>query len=402
MSELKLGWRRLQFNEMVTSVGATRKARGWSAAEAGVDRYVSLEHLDPNSPTIRRWGSPEDVGENSDLRPFEAGDVILARRGIEQRKVGFATFNGVASGHALVFRARPGVVLPEFLPYFLLSDAFMACVEQFSAGSLSKTVNLSSLLRLEFALPPLEEQERIASRCVAENNVYETMRSAIEAAHQARNSLIAHLYSKGARDEPRIDTPLGRLPCSWSVLALGERYSIQLGKMVSRSVQRGGIETPYLRNANIQWGRLKLDDMAIMRFTTEERAKFSLRHGDILACEGGHVGKAAIWREEILGASYQKALHRIRALKGDNPEYMLYCMYYFSITGRFAAETGVTTIPHLPAERLRAMHFPFPTVEEQNDIVASIASFDSDSAKLRSRAAFANIRATSVIEDYLR
>jgi type I restriction enzyme S subunit len=140
---------------MVASMGATRKARGWTAGESGVDRYIGLEHLDSNSLKIRRWGSPDDVGANSDLRHFEPGDVILARRRIYQRKIGVAEFYGVASGHALVFRAKREVVLPEFLAFFMQSDAFMGRADRFSAGSLSETVNLSSLMNEEFALPPL-------------------------------------------------------------------------------------------------------------------------------------------------------------------------------------------------------------------------------------------------------
>lgn len=196
MAELKPGWKRVKFDDMVTSAGATRKARGWTAEEAGVDRYVGIEHLDPNSLTIRRWGSPGDVGENSDLRHFEPGDVILARRGIEQRKVGVAAFAGVTSGHALVFRARPGVVLPEFLPYFLLSDAFMGRAEQFSAGSLSKTVNLSTLLRLEFALPPLEEQRRVVGVLRAFDRLVDALGVAQATLDETRTSYLEHIFAR--------------------------------------------------------------------------------------------------------------------------------------------------------------------------------------------------------------
>ena len=85
MGEGKSGWRRLSLSEMVTSAGATRKARGWDVNSAGVDRYVGLEHLDSNSLPIRRWGDPREVGENSDIRHFEAGDVLLARRAPRRR-----------------------------------------------------------------------------------------------------------------------------------------------------------------------------------------------------------------------------------------------------------------------------------------------------------------------------
>lgn len=386
MAELKPGWRHLRFDEMVTSAGATRKARGWSAAIVGVEHYVGLEHLDANSPTIRRWGSPEDVGENSDLRPFEAGDVILARRGIEQRKVGFATFAGVASGHALVFRARPGVVLPEFLPYFLLSDAFMGRADQFSAGSLSKTVNLTALLRLQFALPPLEEQRRIARVLAAATASISASFEAIACGATARDALLKSLYMGGIRGRrPVTDSPLGPVPAGWRVDPLGEHFQVQLGKMMSENARDGDGQIPYLRNANVQWNNLELDDVATMSFTGQEREKFALRYGDILACEGRHVGKSAMWRDEIPGACYQKALHRLRAIRDDVPTYLLHCLRYYSITGRFGGATVETTIPHLPAEKLRAMHFPFPSREEQLEIAEAIDVYDRSLNQLRVR-----------------
>jgi type I restriction enzyme S subunit len=180
MGELKPGWRRFSFTQMVTS--APRKARGWNARGEGIERYVGLEHLDSNSLKIRRWGDPDDVGRNSDLRVFEPGDVILSRRGIELRKVGLAEFRGVASGHALVFRAQADVVLPGFLGYFVQSDAFMGRADGFSVGSLSRTVNLSALMDEEFALPPLEEQRQHVE-------VLDTAECALQSLLNARRSV---------------------------------------------------------------------------------------------------------------------------------------------------------------------------------------------------------------------
>lgn len=371
---------------MVVSAGATRKVRGWTASETGIDRYVGLEHLDSNSLKIRRWGSPDDVGANSDLRHFEPGDVILARRGIELRKVGAAEFHGVASGHALVFRANPEVILPEFLPFFIQSDAFMKRADRFSVGSLSRTVNLSALTREEFVLPPLAEQRTLAGGLSAAWECVNTHDDAQAAGRRARKALAFFLYEGRACAGPRRITPIGQLPASWEVAPLGERYEVQLGKMISEAARGGPEQTPYLRNANIQWNRLELHDVATMSFSPRERTKFALRHGDILACEGRHVGKSAVWRNEIPGACYQKALHRIRRLsKRDLPDYMLHCLQYYSWAGRFAAETGETTIPHLPAERLRAMLFPFPPRHTQERIAAAIAELDAALAAIEDR-----------------
>lgn len=389
MTKPVMAGRRVRFSEMVTSAGATRKARGWTATVPGLTRYIGLEHLDANSPKIRRWGSPEAVGENSDLRHFEPGDVILARRGIEQRKVGLADFRGVASGHALVFRARPDVVIPELLPYFLLSDAFMNRALEFSAGSLSKTVNLSALMRQEFVLPPMEEQQRLARVLQGMSGLANEFHSAVESGKITRRSLIVELYSRGVRGEEAKPTRIGAVPRSWSVEPLGNRFSVQLGKMISesaRSCASGAVRVPYLRNANVQWNKLELDDVATMSFTESERTKFSLRDGDILACEGRHIGKSAIWRDEIPGACYQKALHRLRATRDDVPEFLLHYLYFLSLTGRFAALTGETTIPHLPAEKLRGMEIAFPCVEEQVEIAKAIQTVDDGLRSLSHRA----------------
>jgi len=137
-------------------------------SEAGVDYYVGLEHLDSDSLTIRRWGSPSDV-EASKLQ-FRAGDIIFGRRRVYQRKLAVAEFDGICSAHAMVLRARPAVALPEFLPFFMQSDLFMERAKEISVGSLSPTINWKTLAKEEFGLPPLEEQRRIAKVLLASNS----------------------------------------------------------------------------------------------------------------------------------------------------------------------------------------------------------------------------------------
>lgn len=148
-------WTRVKFGDIAASI--TERVDDPSAA--GVDRYVGLEHLDPESTTIRRWGSPNDV-ESTKLR-FYPGDVIYGRRRAYQRKLGVADFDGICSAHALVLRAKSHACLPEFLPYFLQSDAFHQRALDISVGSLSPTINWKTLAVQEFALPPLDEQHRI-------------------------------------------------------------------------------------------------------------------------------------------------------------------------------------------------------------------------------------------------
>jgi restriction endonuclease S subunit len=148
-------WITYRFDQMADNI-----AIRVDPAEAQDERYVGLEHLDPESLKIRRWGTAEDV-IGTKLR-FSAGDIIFGRRRAYQRKLAVADFNGICSAHALVLRARKDVVLPEFLPFFMQSDLFFNRAMEISVGSLSPTINWKTLAIQEFPLPPLDEQRRIA------------------------------------------------------------------------------------------------------------------------------------------------------------------------------------------------------------------------------------------------
>ncbi len=149
-------WPRVRFGEMADSI----TDRVDKPSESGVERYVGLEHLDPESLKIRRWGAITDV-EATKLR-FQPGDIIFGRRRAYQRKVTVADFEGICSAHALVLRAHEDVVLKEFLPFFMQSETFFERTLAISVGSLSPTINWKTLAQQEFALPPLDEQRRIA------------------------------------------------------------------------------------------------------------------------------------------------------------------------------------------------------------------------------------------------
>ena len=370
MGDLKPGWKRWRFDEIATSV----TDRVDDPSEAGVEYYVGLEHLDSDTLKIRRWGSPDDVSATKLL--FEPGDIIFGRRRAYQRKLGVAEFRGIASAHSLVLRAKPSVALPEFLPFLMQSDLFMDLAQKISVGSLSPTINWKTLAKQEFALPPLEEQREVLKVLDAAQNTLDALTDTVRSARRLYDATLLHLYQSEGRLMRHTGDNSGSRS-EWEALPLGQRYEVQLGKMMSKAAREGPNQVPYIRNANVQWNALELGDVQTMSFSERDRAKFELRHGDILACEGRHVGKSALWRDEIPGACYQKALHRLRRLSDrDEPEFLLHCLRYYSIKGMFVAETGETTIPHLPAERLRAMVFPFPPIEEQLDIVSIIREVD--------------------------
>lgn len=156
-------------------------------------------------------------------------------------------------------------------------------------------------------------------------------------------------------------------------MALGDIMEIQLGKMLSPAARLGSSPRPYLRNANVQWNRFDLTDVAEMDFSPDEREKFLLRAGDLLVCEGGEPGRAAVWNGQIAECYYQKALHRLRPRSNDvDPNFVMYRLWHAANQREFTARHGKTTIAHLPADRLGSLRTILPSLEEQNRIATEV------------------------------
>lgn len=339
---LKPGWKMVKFGDVAQSV-AVRV----DPADAKTDVYVGLEHLDPSTIHLRQWGHPTDV--TGQKLAFKKGDVIFGRRRAYQRKLAVAEFDGICSAHAMVVRAKPKMILPEFLPFFLQSDMFMERAIEISVGSLSPTINWKTLKVQEFPLPPLDEQKRIAEVLWAADEAVEQWRRV----YSVLNILISvHRVEFFSRK-------------NWPTKKLKNLFSVQLGKMLSPKAKTGNSSFPYLANYNVQWDRIDLEKVQEMDFSEKEREKFALVPGDILVCEGGEVGRSAIWHGEIENCYYQKALHRLRPISNFSSEVMLQFMMWADRKGLFKALTGHSTIAHLTAIKLKEMDVPVPSDKEQ-------------------------------------
>jgi type I restriction enzyme, S subunit len=150
------------------------------------------------------------------------------------------------------------------------------------------------------------------------------------------------------------------------LVPLGSVAEIQLGKMLSPKAKVGNHFSPYLRNRNVQWGHFDLTDIAQMAFSEKEKAKFELRSGDLLVCEGGEPGRCAVWTGQAAECYYQKAIHRVRPdPKVADPDFLSLWIRYQAATGAFEDQNAKTTIAHLPLVRLRQLLVPMLPLDEQ-------------------------------------
>ncbi|MFA7346077.1 MAG: restriction endonuclease subunit S, partial [Terrimicrobiaceae bacterium] len=173
---------------------------------------------------------------------------------------------------------------------------------------------------------------------------------------------------------------LGDIPKHWGTPPLCTRYSVELGKMLNEGRIVGHALVPYLRNIDVQWDRINFDDLPEMDIEERERERFTLKDGDLLVCEGGEVGRAAIFKGRAEVTGFQKALHRMRPLNPrERTRFMFYMLTWASSQGIFFAEGNPNTIPHLTGEKLRRYRFPQPPLPEQAAIAAYL---DEETAKL--------------------
>jgi type I restriction enzyme S subunit len=170
----------------------------------------------------------------------------------------------------------------------------------------------------------------------------------------------------------------------WEMSTVGREFEIQLGKMLDAE-RNVGVPKPFIGNRAVQWGTIEAADLPTVPMSRSDIDRFRLRKGDLLVCEGGEVGRAAIWEAPIEECYYQKALHRLRAIRGFNPRLMAALLRLWSDRGLFSNYVTQTSIAHLPREKFLEMPLPVPSTAEQSAIAGVLFDMDAEIDALEKR-----------------
>lgn len=162
---------------------------------------------------------------------------------------------------------------------------------------------------------------------------------------------------------------------NWKIQPLGSVADLCLGKMLDQKKNKG-VPRPYLANINVRWGSFDLNDLREMRFEDKELDRYGLRDGDIVMCEGGEPGRCAIWRDQLPGMMYQKALHRIRPHPSTDTAYLYYALLLKGRSGGMDSYFTGATIKHLPGEQLAKIQVALPPLETQRRIAGILRAYD--------------------------
>ena len=161
---------------------------------------------------------------------------------------------------------------------------------------------------------------------------------------------------------------------SWPWRPLGELFAIGAGKTMSAAARNGANKTPFLRTSNVLWDGIDLSSVDEMSIPEHELPAKLLRPGDLLVCEVGEIGRAAVWNGEVAPMSFQNHIHRLRPIGEDvEPRFYVYFLQSaFTQLGIFEGAGNKTTIPNLSRSRLAALEVPQPTIDEQRAIVDAL------------------------------
>ena len=161
------------------------------------------------------------------------------------------------------------------------------------------------------------------------------------------------------------------LPASWAWVNVGAVAVRRLGKMLDKAKNKG---TPrrYLRNINVRWFDFDLSDLLEMRFEDSELSEFTLQFGDVLICEGGEPGRAAVWDGREDDIYFQKAIHRVRFLTIVDSGFFVKALRASADDGRLAEYFTGTGIKHFTGTSLAAYLFPLPPFPEQHRIITRV------------------------------
>lgn len=188
------------------------------------------------------------------------------------------------------------------------------------------------------------------------------------------------------------------LPDGWGIATVGELFNIQQGKALSAAARTAPTRYPFLRTSNVFWSRLDLTSVDQMGMSDQERAKLGLDTGDLLVCEGGEIGRSAIWTGAIDKCYFRNHLHRLRPRSDQThpPFYAYWFQLAFTCLGVYEGAGTRTTIANLSGGRLARLMVPVPPLATQMRIVRSLDAIRD----VQDRTARCS-RATTTVQDAL-
>ncbi len=356
--ELKPGWRVVRFGDVVRNVDVSER----QPLEKGLERFVGLEHLDPESLHIKRWGL---IAEGTSFtRKFVHGQVLFGKRRAYQRKAAVAEFDGICSGDILVFEPKGDELLSELLPFIVQSDGFFEHALGTSAGSLSPRTKWSDLARYEFALPLKGEQCRIADILWAADEAVEKGDELVKSTSLVKKAILADSYKSSSSQQVEIGDYA-------EFVTSGSRGWAQYYS------SEGSI---FIRVANLTREHTEID-LTDLQYVSPPSGAEGLRTrvlaGDILISVTADLGRIAVVPPDFSEAYMNQHVALVRLnTKQMNPYYV--AQYLLSVEGQnqFRVFNDAGAKAGMNLKNIRRLKVPQLQLCDQEKLVGQIRALD--------------------------
>lgn len=342
------------------------------------EEYVALENLE--SGEIRPTSYGTSAGVLSNCFVYRKGDILYGKLRPYLDKAIIADTEGICSTELLVARSKE-VVVNRFILYHLHSEGFLRYAVQHSFGTKMPRVSAETIRRYEILLPPLPEQQKIASVLGIVDEAIAATDSVIAHLEVGRESTCRKLLTQGIGHTEFNSTRLGSYPKAWHLASLGDIAEIGSGATLGRKITGSLVQLPYLRVANVQDGYLDLSTVKYIDILESEREKWLLKVGDILLTEGGDwdkLGRGTIWNGEIESCIHQNHIFRLRLTDpAFDVRFVIYLLSSFFGKAYFKqASKQSTNLASINQKQLRDFVVLQPPLEEQRQIAAILSAFD--------------------------
>lgn len=330
---------------------------------------LSSKNIDDDFITLDspRFLSHSDyIAENNRTTVCE-GDLLMTIVGtIGRVAIVPKELNGICLQRSVaVIKPEREIVNNRYLMYQLQN--MRPFLEKEARGVAQKGIYLKQVSQLDIKIPELEHQMQIVKVLDKASKLIFLRKQQLAKLDELVKARFVEMFGNIIRNDK-----------SWPIHNFSDIASSRLGKMLDAKQQTGKYSYPYLANFNVQWFNFNVDNLNQMDFNEAEQKEFELRDGDLLVCEGGEIGRCAVWHNEIQPCFFQKALHRVRCNRQlVQPDYLAWWFKYNCNHGGFAEIAGAkATIAHLPGIKLKQLQVALPPLSLQNEFAAFVERVD--------------------------
>ena len=334
--------------------------------------YLGLEHLDSGTLKVTRFGS--EVAPIGEKLVMHKGDVLFGKRRAYQKKVAIAPFDGIFSAHGMVLRPKENVIDKDFFPLFISSDYFLDAAIKISVGSLSPTINWRDLKELEFELPDMDSQRKLAEVLWSINDTMEAYKKLISATDELVKSQFIDMFGAPLSNEK-----------GWPLKRIGDLFSL-----ISRGKQPSYVDHSSVRVVNqacIYWDRFNFENVKYHDSQSGKKTLPVKKDCILINSTGtGTLGRCNVFPELTDGYVYVVDSHvTVLAESHDVNAYFFKCfLQREDVQKKIYAEcvNGSTNQIELSKEKLSDVLLVVPPMERQEQFAAFVRQSDKSKFEL--------------------